>query len=156
MKRVTVKGELDAFTESEGLVWGGFLRTHATVTRRLDAQLRESHGLSLSAYEALLKVAWAPEEGIRMSDLAEQCLMTPGGVTRLVQTLVQDGFVERHVPEANRRLVLVQITDQGFSELQAAQRTHLAGVRELFLSHVDEPLATELPQLWAAIQASSR
>ena len=147
---------MEAFTEREGLLWGGFLRTHATVTRRLDAQLRESHGLSLSAYEALLKVAWAPEEGIRMSDLAEECLMTPGGVTRLVQTLVQDGFVQRHVPETNRRLVLVQITDHGFGQLQAAQRTHLAGVRALFLSHFDEPLSKKLPRTWAAIQASSR
>ena len=156
MKRATVKGELDKLTENEGRLWGGFLRTHAAVTRRLDAELREAHGLSLSGYEALLKIAWAAEEGIRMSDLAGQCLMTPGGITRLVQTLVEAGFVERHVPEMNRRLVLVQITDHGFSALQAAQRTHLAGVRALFLSHVDEPLATELPQLWAAIQASSR
>ena len=39
----------------------------------------------------------APEVGIRMSDLAEQCLMTPGEVTRLVQTLVQDRYIERHV-----------------------------------------------------------
>lgn len=32
-----------------------------------------------------------------MSDLAEQCLMTPGEITRLVQTLVQDRYIERHV-----------------------------------------------------------
>ena len=156
MKRVTVKGELDKLTESEGRLWGGFLRTHAAVTRRLDAELREAHGLSLSAYEALLKVAWGPEEGIRMSDLAEQCLMTPGGVTRLVQTLVQDHYVDRHVPELNRRVVLVQVTDHGFSVLQAAQRTHLAGVRALFLSHFDPPLSEDLPVAWAAIQASLR
>jgi len=126
------------------------------VTRRLDAELREAHGLSLSGYEALLKIAWAAEEGIRMSDLAEQCLMTPGGVTRLVQTLAQDRYVERHVPEINRRLVLVQITDRGFSVLQAAQRTHLAGVRTMFLSHFDEPLSQELSSTWAAIQAALR
>lgn len=156
MKRVTVKGELDKLTENEGRLWGGFLRTHAAVTRRLDAELREAHGLSLSGYEALLKIAWAAEEGIRMSDLAEQCLMTPGGVTRLVQTLAQDRYVERHVPEINRRLVLVQITDRGFSVLQAAQRTHLAGVRTMFLSHFDEPLSQELSSTWAAIQAALR
>jgi DNA-binding MarR family transcriptional regulator len=154
MTRRTVKGELEKFTEREGDVWGGFVRTHAAVTRALDADLRQRHGLSLSSYEALLKLAWAPEARLRMSELAEQCLLTPGGVTRLVDRLIRDGLVERHVPAENRRVVLVEITDKGFSLLQAAQQTHLAGVRELFMRHVDDAAAEALAATWAKIGRS--
>jgi DNA-binding MarR family transcriptional regulator len=152
MKRVTVKGELDRLTEQEGALWGGFLRSHALLTRTLDTQLRTAHGLSLSSYEVLLKVAWAPESRIRMSDLAERCLLTPGGVTRIVHVLVDDGLVTRQVPPQNRRVVLVEITDKGFALLQAAQRTHLAGVRTHFLRHFDDMEAAMVARAWKAIQ----
>jgi DNA-binding MarR family transcriptional regulator len=152
MKRVTVKGELDRLTDQEGALWGGFLRSHAILTRTLDTQLRAAHGLSLSSYEVLLKVAWAPDARIRMSDLAERCLLTPGGVTRIVHILVNDGLVARHVPPHNKRVVLVEITDKGFALLQAAQRTHLAGVRTHFLRHFDDTEAPLMARVWGAIQ----
>ena len=119
--RRTVKGDLERFTEREGAVWGGFVRTHAAVTRLLDADLRQRHGLSLSSYEALLKLAWAPEARLRMSELAEQCLLTPGGVTRIVDRLVADGLVERSVPQENRRVVLVEIGEVRAGDERDAQ-----------------------------------
>jgi hypothetical protein len=47
-------------------------------------------------------------------------------------------------------VVLVRITDPGFAVLQAAQHTHLDGVRALFLAHVDERDAEALARVWAA------
>ena len=154
MVRRTVKGDLEQFTTAEGEAWGGFLGVHATVTRELDADLRRQHGLSLSAYEVLLKLAWAPEGELRMTELAKKCLLTPGGITRILDTLAADRLVERRVPPENRRVVLATITDDGFALLQRAQRTHLAGVRRLFFCNLDKGSVEALGEAWRRIRSS--
>jgi DNA-binding MarR family transcriptional regulator len=151
--RRTVKGGLEQFTPGEGEAWGGFLAVHAAVTRELDADLRGQHGLSLSAYEVLLKLAWAPQGELRMTELAQQCLLTPGGITRILDTLSADRLVERRVPPENRRVVLATITDEGFSLLQRAQRTHVAGVRRRFFSQLDQASIDALGEAWRRIRA---
>ena len=152
MTRRTVKGELASFSQREGEAWGGMLAVHAAVTRELDTELRRKHGLSLSAYEALLKLAWAPEGEMRMTELAHRCLLTPGGVTRIVAILVDDGLVERRIPPDNRRVVLAAITDEGFARLQQAQRMHLAGVRRLFFDHLDDSAVDGLIEAWRRVR----
>src|SRR4029450_2086923 len=75
--------------------WVEFLRAHATITRQLDAALREGHGLSLNEYEVLLQLWLTEEGGLRRVDLAERLLITQGGVTRLLAGLARQGLVER-------------------------------------------------------------
>src|SRR4051812_34925854 len=71
------------------------VRAHAAVTRQLSAQLSADHGLTLSAYEALLLLVRAPESRLRRVDLANDLLLTAGGVTRLLDGLERAGFVAR-------------------------------------------------------------
>ena len=71
------------------------LRAHATATRRLNAQLTAEHGLTISDYEVLLRLAQAPERQMRRVDLAEQVLLTASGITRLLDGLEQTGLVVR-------------------------------------------------------------
>src|SRR5690606_18918765 len=47
----------DPLTPPELGAWRGMLRAHAALTRRMDAELRARHGLSLTAYEALMLIA---------------------------------------------------------------------------------------------------
>src|SRR5687768_7476012 len=56
--------------------WRGFLRVHASLVRDLDRELEEAHGLPLSHYEVLLHLANAPDERMRMSDLASSVLLS--------------------------------------------------------------------------------
>ena len=58
-------------------------------TRRFNAQLVNEHGLTLSDYEVLLRLARAPDRRLRRVDLAEQVLLTPSGITRLLAGLEQ-------------------------------------------------------------------
>ena len=82
-------------TKDELASWRGFLRVHAALARELDAELIAGHGLPLSSYEVLLTVADAPEERMRMSEIADSVLLSRSGVTRLVDRLERDGLVER-------------------------------------------------------------
>ena len=50
--------------------WRGLLRVHSALVRELDAELRAAHDLSLHEYEVLLVLEHAPEQRLRMSELA--------------------------------------------------------------------------------------
>jgi DNA-binding MarR family transcriptional regulator len=115
--------------------WRGLLRVHAAMTKALDAQLLDEHGLSLSSYEVLLFLADSPGGQMRMSELAEGVLLSRSGLTRLVDRLEREGLLCRERCEHDARGWFAAITGDGRKHFEQARRTHLAGVRALFLSH---------------------
>ena len=72
------------------LAWQGFLRSSTRLTRQLDADLRRSDRLSGNDYDVLIQLGLAPRRRLRMSALAEQVLMSPSGVSRLVDELERE------------------------------------------------------------------
>jgi len=124
-------------SEAELASWRGFLRVHAALARDLDAELMAGHGLPLSSYEVLLTVADAPDERMRMSEIADSVLLSRSGVTRLVDRLERDGLVERIPCEDDARGQYAVLTERGREAFDAARATHLAGVRRLFLERLE-------------------
>jgi DNA-binding MarR family transcriptional regulator len=118
-------------TDEELRAWQALLHAHDTVVRQLDAELRAEHDLHLVEYDVLLRLARAPD-GLRMSDLAERVMLSPSGLTRMVDRLVADGLVERDRFDGDARVMLVRLTDQGRRALRQAARTHLRGIRDHF------------------------
>jgi DNA-binding MarR family transcriptional regulator len=124
------------------------VRAHAAVTRQLSAQLSADHGLNLSAYEALLRLARAPESRLRRVDLANGLLLTAGGVTRLLDGLERDGFVAREECSSDRRVTYAVLTQAGRDKLREASKSHTRQIRELLGGPYDE---AELAQLVALL-----
>jgi DNA-binding MarR family transcriptional regulator len=123
--------------------WVSFLRSHAALTRELSAQLLREHGLTINDYEVLLHLS--REEGgmLRRVDLAERVILTASGITRLLDGLERQGFVEKANCETDARVTYAKLTDAGRDKLRHAGRTHLAGIDEFFLSrYSDSELAT--------------
>ena len=125
-------------SETELRAWQAFLHAHHRVTRSLDAELREAHGLPLNAYDVLLRLARAPGRRLRMTELAERVMMSPSGLTRVVDRLVDDGLVQRERFEPDARVMLARLTDQGRQLLRRAARTHLRGIREHFTGQLSQ------------------
>jgi DNA-binding MarR family transcriptional regulator len=124
------------------------LRAHAELTRALDAQLAREHKLPLSSYEVLLFLADAPEGRMRMSDLAESVLLSRSGLTRLVDRLEREGLLKRERCESDARGLFAEITPDGRELFDAARRTHLDGVRALFLDRFSRDELRTLGGLW--------
>ncbi|MET0973647.1 MAG: MarR family transcriptional regulator [Thermoleophilaceae bacterium] len=124
------------------------LRAHAELTRALDAQLAREHKLPLSSYEVLLFLADAPEGRMRMSDLAESVLLSRSGLTRLVDRLEREGLLKRERCESDARGLFAEITPAGRELFDAARRTHLDGVRALFLDRYSRDELRTLGGLW--------
>jgi DNA-binding MarR family transcriptional regulator len=131
--------------------WRGMLRVHAALTRALDAELTERHGLPLSSYEVLLFLADAPGGRMRMSEVADSVLLSRSGLTRLVDRLERDGLLEREQCEEDARGYFATITDNGRALFDEARRTHLAGVRERFIDRLSRDDLRMLGELWEKV-----
>ena len=124
------------------------VRAHAAVTRQLSAQLSADHGLNLSAYEALLHLARAPDSRLRRVDLANGLLLTAGGVTRLLDGLEREGFVAREECPSDRRVSYAVLTEAGRDKLRTASKSHVRQIHDLLGGPFEEE---ELAQLVALL-----
>jgi DNA-binding MarR family transcriptional regulator len=132
--------------------WRGLLRIHAALVDELDRELEATHALPLTHYEVLLYLDVAPNRQLRMSELASSILLSQSGLTRLVDRLERAGLVVREPCPDDRRGLLASITAAGRERLAEARPTHLAGIRELFLSHLDESELEGLASAWEHVR----
>jgi DNA-binding MarR family transcriptional regulator len=124
---------------------------HAKIVRKLDAELRQAHGLPLSSYEVLLHLSWAPGHRMRMGELAESVLLTLSGVTRLVGRLEREGLVRREPCPEDRRGAYAILTEAGVDRLGEAHPTHLSGVHRLFLEHFSRVELKTMAKYWRRV-----
>jgi DNA-binding MarR family transcriptional regulator len=116
-----------------GEAWGALARTHAAVSQRLQEALAQSDHPPLPWYEVLAAVAEAPEQRMRMGDLAEALVITRGGLTKLVDRLVKAGLLERTFCESDRRVSYATLLPAGENVL-AEMRPVIVGELELAFS----------------------
>jgi len=80
---------------------------------------------------------------LRRVDLAASVLLTPSGITRLLDGLERAGYVDKVPCAKDARVVYAALTEAGEAKLRTASKSHLASVRELWKSRFsDEELET--------------
>ncbi|HEY8761755.1 MAG TPA: MarR family transcriptional regulator [Candidatus Dormibacteraeota bacterium] len=135
-------------SDTESRAWVGLLHAYASLVKQLDTELIAAHGLSLSAYEVLWRVAATDNGRLRMTDLAELVLLSPSGLSRLVDRLESDGMIERVACPTDGRAINATITELGRERLVEAQGTHFEGIRRRFLSNFSESEVGQLADFW--------
>lgn len=123
--------------------WLALLRAQAASAKELSGQLDADHGLTIADYEALMHLAHAEDQRLRRIDLAGRLLLTPSGVTRLLQGLEAAGLVEKGVCPGDARVTYAVLTDAGRRRLDEASCSHVAAVKGLLERHYSpDELAT--------------
>jgi MarR family transcriptional regulator, 2-MHQ and catechol-resistance regulon repressor len=145
--RFVTAGALD----DERLTLMGLLaETWASLSARGAAQLA-CFGLAPAEFDVSLRLARSPEGMLRMSDLAAQTTLTSSGITRVVDRLVERGWVTRQACATDRRTTYAVITDTGRSLLAEVLPGQLALVQDWLV----EPLTATgaLAEFEAALRA---
>jgi DNA-binding MarR family transcriptional regulator len=131
------------------------MRAQATTKRELAAGLHDEHGLTMTAYEALYVLSRADEQQLKRVELAERLVLTPSGITRLLEGLEAEGFVEKVSCETDLRVSYARLTATGAEKLEQASCGHTGSIRSLFEEHFDaeeiETLAELLGKLPGAL-----
>jgi MarR family transcriptional regulator, 2-MHQ and catechol-resistance regulon repressor len=124
------------------------VRTHRRLTDQLGRELEQNVGIPLVFFDVLIHVGGAPESRLTMSRLSSDVALTTGGVTRLVDRMVEAGLVARENCPNDRRSIYVVLTPQGRAVLERAIAEHIDGIDRHLVTHLDD---TERAALEAAL-----
>jgi DNA-binding MarR family transcriptional regulator len=138
-----------------GEAWGALARTHAAVSQRLQEALAQGDYPPLPWYEVLSTVAEAPDQRMRMGDLAEALVITRGGLTKLVDRLVKAGLLERTFCETDRRVSYATLLPAGVDML-VEMRPVIVGELELaFSANLSVEQANELRETLDGVRTNA-
>jgi len=112
-------------TQNSSLVdeWRELLTRHARVNEALERDLQRKHGLSVTEFEALQRLADKSDDGCRLQQLVEDVHMSQSALSRLISRLTDEGLVERRGCSADRRGFYACITEEGRQRLAEAEPT---------------------------------
>ena len=133
--------------------WRLFLRAHAFVISRLEADLAADGQPGLAVYDVLVQLVGAPGHRLRMTELAQAVLLSRSGLTRLVDRMAALGYVRREPSPGDARGVHAVLTDAGVSVLRRASRTHLRGIGEHVVDRLTGPELAALGRVCAKLVA---
>ena len=119
-------------------VWRNWLTASQLLEFTLNNELQESHGLTTSDYEILVRLSEAENRRIRMSELAEQVLISRSRLSHQIDRMQNAGLVIREVCEDDRRGQFAVLTDTGWKALVSAAHSHVTSVRNHFVDILTE------------------
>ena len=131
----------------EHRAWIRLLRAHSALSRELSGRLEAAHGLSLRDYDVLVQLYSAPDRRMRRIDLARTVILSPSGITRLLEGLERSGWVAKHHCNSDARVTWAVLTEAGVAKFEEAHVTHLADVEELFGSRFSSDEHDRLAEL---------
>jgi DNA-binding MarR family transcriptional regulator len=140
---------------AHGDAWGALTRTHAAIVGRLQEALAAADFPPLAWYEVLATVAEAPEQRVRMGDLAEALVISRGGLTKLVDRLVKAGLIERTFCETDRRVSYATLLPAG-ADLLAEMRPVVVGELKIaFAANLSDAQARDLREALDRVRGSA-
>jgi DNA-binding MarR family transcriptional regulator len=109
--------------------WRALAARHAAVSAALERELGERHGLGVTEFEVLERLAEDQQHKFRVQELAEAVHLSQSALSRLIGRLEQHGLVERSLCDLDRRGIYVCLTEAGrrrHAEALPTQRAVLA------------------------------
>ena len=125
--------------------WLGLLKTSRMVENTVRERLRRQFDTTLPRFDVMAMLAKSGN-GLKMSDLSSQLMVSNGNVTGIIDRLVSDGLVMRVSIKGDRRATLVRLTARGAAEFGNMAKAHEDWVAELFSgltdAEIDRTIAT--------------
>jgi DNA-binding MarR family transcriptional regulator len=105
-------------------VWRAIAASHAAVCSALERELGERHGLGVSDFEVLERLAESADHQYRAQELADAVHLSQSALSRLISRLEKTGLVERCLCGEDRRGIYVTLTEAGRQRHMEAAPTH--------------------------------
>jgi DNA-binding MarR family transcriptional regulator len=126
------------------LTWRSMHLADSVVRRVLDERLAAEAGCSLLEHDLLAWLTAQPQRRLQMLKLADMLGVTRGGLTRIVDRLVERGWIDRDRPASNRREVYAVLTSDGQHAIEHARAIYLSVLQQILGAHLNK---TELDEL---------
>ncbi len=120
---------------------------HTVLRRELEAEVLQPRGLTINDFEALMHLAAAEEGRLRRIDLAERLMLSPSGVTRLLDGLQTGGLISNVQCESDARVTWARLTEEGIRTLECVGAEHSKALGSFFGDALDEDEVARLSEL---------
>jgi DNA-binding MarR family transcriptional regulator len=128
-------------------LWLRLFSAVGMIERELRERLHREYGVSLAKFDYLSQLYRQPQEAMRMGTLSEQLMVTGGSITGMTDRLERDGLVRREADAADRRVQLIELTDEGRALFARMARDHENWVSELLGGLSGEEVRAQLAGL---------
>ena len=115
-------------TPTEMLAWRGFI-TASTDLVNLIAKDLAPYGLDGGDYQLLAMLSEAPDQKLKMCDLAERLRLSRSGLTRRIDGVLKAKYVSQVRDNQDGRVVFAHLTKKGFDLIKKVAPHHLESVR---------------------------
>lgn len=130
--------------------WLSFVHNHALLWERVEAHMRKEYGLTMARYDVL---ATLTNRGGRLglSDLAASTVLSPSGLSKLLDRMENAGLVRRGPDPTDARSAFAIITPQGRALVKRARTGHHEFVQNIFGDMLDDRDLADLDRIMGRI-----
>ena len=115
-------------TPAEMLAWRGFITTSTDLVNLIAKDLAP-YGLDGGDYQLLAMLSEAPDQKLKMCDLAERLRLSRSGLTSRIDGVLKAKYVSQVRDNQDGRVVFAHLTKKGFDLIKKVAPHHLESVR---------------------------
>jgi DNA-binding MarR family transcriptional regulator len=132
--------------------WLALVRTHTRLWDLVEAQMRRDHGLTMARYDVLARLDMAGGR-LGLSELAASLLLSPSGLSKLLDRMEASGLVRRDPDPRDARAAFAAITPHGRSLARNARQGHHAFLQRTFGDALDAHDLADLTRIMNRLSA---
>ena len=132
--------------------WLALIQTHATLWNETATQMRQDSGLTMARYDVLMQLDIAGGR-LGLSDLAAAILLSPSGLSKLVDRMAAAGLLRREPDPADARSTFATITPHGRRAVRKARLSHHDWLDRVFGGALDDRDVADLTRIMSQIHA---
>jgi DNA-binding MarR family transcriptional regulator len=141
-------GQPKWLTDEEQQAWRATVHLSQLLLRQLDHDLT-AHGLNGRDYEILVELSEAPEQRMRMTDLADATSQSRSRLSHQISRMEKRGLIRRDDCEGDKRGTFAVLTTGGFEAIERVAPYHVENVRRHF---IDRLTPHQLEEIRSAFQ----
>lgn len=119
-------------------VWRLLLTANVKALRCIEERFSEAGLPSMDWYDVLLTLKQAPNQQVRLSELAEKVLLSRSNLTHLIDRLEKAGLLRRERCPSDRRGTFAVITEAGLAMQQKMWTVYAEGIIDYFGVHLND------------------
>src|SRR5215475_7136270 len=132
VSKARVRGSPSTISKQRLRLWLRLLRSSRAIEAQLRERLRTKFSITLPQFDVMAALARS-DEGMTMTELSRQLMVSNGNVTGIIDRLVAEKLVLRQAPANDRRSYIVRLTPKGASQFSAIAKAHEGWIDELLV-----------------------
>jgi DNA-binding MarR family transcriptional regulator len=143
-------GEPRWLSEDEQQAWRATVNLSQLLMRQLDRDLN-AHGLNGHDYEILVELSEAPDNRLRMTELADATSQSRSRLSHQISRMESRGLVRRDNCEGDKRGTFAVLTNLGMDTIKRVAPDHVENVRRHFIDRLTPRQLAEVSDAFGPI-----